>query len=745
MRLSVCLLAALAAGVVSRAESATADVVLENAAFRLTVGDDAVAKSLVIKANGEECLDNREGLPLFETVQERPFNNETKLAHPLRRMSYPANRIRREGDRLYVGFETAPYTAVVRVRVADGYIAFTLEGFVSDAADERQYGALAMDAPPVAAFRLLQLAVRDRTNFGEWVNAAWDGRAAIGVMGTDPLVDVNSSRHRGRHDLTADLVSGMKLRGGTAAIVAGAGPDAFLGSVERLEDDFDLPRGVASRRDPRLNASVFWVGDLTPANVDRYIGLAKRGGFRMMLIYYKAVCRDHPTDCYGTFGDYDWGEGYPNGVEDLKLVLGKIRAAGITPGFHTLQTHIGLSSRYVTPVADPRLNKKRRFTLAQPIAASGEVGEIAVEENPVDAPRHEKCRVLQFGGELFTYADYTTVRPYRFTGVRRGAHATRSADHARGEIGGVLDVCEYTATSCYIDQRTSLQDEIAAKIARIGDLGMEFYYFDGSEGVNPPCNVNVSLSQFRVAKALARPPLFTQGAAKSHFGWHLQSGGNAFDPFRPEVFKRKLAEHPLKEAPVMRRDFTRIDFGWWAVFVPVADAGNASGRKPTVGSQPDMWEYGTSKAAAWDCPATVQCWMNDVETHPRMDDLLETMRRWEDVRARRWLTSAQKEMLKDPARQFHLYRNGQGEYELHEIEMLTGEDATGLRAFLFERNGRRVIAYWHTFGSGTFALPLGKDGASVELSASGLRYLKTDLPAEAIRKAFGRKGRRPIF
>lgn len=130
--------------------------------------------------------------------------------------------------------------------------------------------------------------------------------------------------------------------------------------------------------------------------------------------------------------------------------------------------------------------------------------------------------------------------------------------------------------------------------------------------------------------------------------------------------------------------------------------------RPTVGSQPDMWEYGTSKAAAWDCPATVQCWMKDVESHPRRNDLLETMRRWEDVRARRWLTPAQKEMLKDPARQFHLYRNERGAYELHEIEMLTSEDAAGLRAFLFERDGCRVIAYWHTSGAGDFTLPLGK-------------------------------------
>jgi len=36
------------------------DIVLENDAFKLVVGDDARAKSLVVKATGEETLDNKE-------------------------------------------------------------------------------------------------------------------------------------------------------------------------------------------------------------------------------------------------------------------------------------------------------------------------------------------------------------------------------------------------------------------------------------------------------------------------------------------------------------------------------------------------------------------------------------------------------------------------------------------------------------------------------------------------------------
>ena len=77
------------------------------------------------------------------------------------------------------------------------------------------------------------------------------------------------------------------------------------------------------------------------------------------------------------------------------------------------------------------------------------------------------------------------------------------------------------------------------------------------------------------------------------------------------------------------------------------------------------------------------------------------MRRWEDVRAKDSLTPVQRASLKDPKREFHLYRNEAGGYELCEIEMLpTPAGARHLRGFLFERGGRRVVAAWHTSGEG---------------------------------------------
>ena len=698
------------------------DIPIETEVFRLLLGGDGRARSLVLKANGEELLEPGEGIPFCTTTQDRPFNNEIKLIHPNKRTTYPANRIRREGGRLVVGFDTAPYEAVVEVRAGKGFVAFALADWIVKPG-AAGYEGHAMDSPPVADFRIVQLPVRRRANLGDWLNSAWDERGGVAVLAADPYVDADHEERARCRLLSADLHRGIELTGGTAAIAAGVGGDGLLAAVDEVEEAFGLPRGVVARRSDKLNASIYWSYDVNPSNVDEHISIARRGGFRMMLIYYTAL-----FECpggYGELGDYDWRrDRFPHGAEDLRRMLDKIRAAGITPGFHTLQTHIGLNSRYVTPVADPRLNLTRRFTLMRAISAEGEVGEIFVAENPVHAMRHERARVLRFGGELFSYEDYATEPPYRFTGVKRGFARTAPAAHEAGAGGGTLDISEYGATSCYIDQSTDLQDEIGAKIAEVFDAGMEFCYFDGSEGVNPPCNITVALSQWRVCRQFRHPPLFTEGAAKSHFGWHLQAGANAFDKFRPEVFKEKIAEFPLAEAPEMRKDFTRVDFGWWGMWLPGGD---------TVGIQADMWEYGTSKAAAWDCPATIQVDLACVRAHPRMGDILETMRRWEDVRARKWLTDRQKELLKDPAAEYHLFLDDAGEYELVRCERIPDVCGGQVRAFLFERGGERYVAYWHVGGNGALRLPDGNT-----LPVGDRRYWRTGLSTAEVRDMFRR-------
>ena len=101
-----------------------ANLIFENKHYVLTVGEDCIVKSLVLKANGEECLAEGENMELFSLTEDRPYNNEIKLAPPNKKTIFEANRIRREGDRLIVGFELICFEANIKVTEVEDYIAF---------------------------------------------------------------------------------------------------------------------------------------------------------------------------------------------------------------------------------------------------------------------------------------------------------------------------------------------------------------------------------------------------------------------------------------------------------------------------------------------------------------------------------------------------------------------------------------------------------------------------------------------
>lgn len=734
------------------------DIVFENARMRLVVGCDARVKSLVARKSGEEMVAPGAPVALMSAELDRPIHNEIKLIHPNKRVVYAANALKLEGDLLTVSFEREPFKAEFKVRSAADYLAFEFVRFTFDRNGD--YGRLKMDAPPVARLRAMQLKLAEREHFGDWLNAVWDARAAAAVVAASPYPEIDHEDAEGARVLFGALRKDVKMRREPVALVVGCGKEDFLDAMDALERDFGLPRGVKSRRGRDINASILAVRSLGPENVDQVIDLARRGGFRLAKIYYTSLVRE--SGSWGRCGDYDWNDSWPGREGQLRDVLARLRAAGVLPGLHFLQTHIGMYSRYVTPVADVRLHKKMRFTLAQPLPeGTDDVPELRVHERTCEVPEFEPCRVLQFGGELLSYESASSEPPYRFFGVKRGAWHTRPQGHEPGQVGGILDMSEFgSPASCYIDQNNDLQDEVADKIANLYNCGFEFVYMDGSEGVPPPGGVNVPLAQYRVWKKLSPEPSFGEGAAKAHFSWHMITGANAFDSFPPEEFKKRLVEFPVAQAPHVAHDMSRCNFGWWSMICP-GECIWWNGQDETIGTQPDMWDFGCALSVSWGCPTTCSG-LDDWRSHPRGADLLEVMRRWEDVRARGLLTPAQTAKFKalGPDCDVTLLVDGKGGYQFRDVSRIAvGADSEGrrFRAFAFGDGGKTVVQFWCADKpSRAFFLPpdapafewrdeyAGKtieperSAEGTRIVAAGRQYLFFDAPEAEVRRAFAR-------
>lgn len=659
-------------------------IVLENAEMRLEISPRGTARSLIHKSSGQECLVLDADVPMFTLTQDRPYDNELQLAYPAEVTHFSAAQVKRDGDNLLVEFNLVDYSASIAVKVTDAYIAFQLEKLT-------YHGDTSLRSKrktPVDETLFVQLPVRARKNLGEWLNVMWDEDVAVNLLATDPYARIRAKEREGYYLFQAGTDNDVQLEGVGAALIATATPH-LLDRIARVEENFGLPQGVKSRRSQEYRYSYYEASTVTPQDAARHIQYAKQSGLRAMDVYYLAFA--------SSAGHFPWRPEYPNRMDDLKKVVAQIKDAGILPGIHIHYNKTHKQDTYVTPKPDPRLSLVETFSLSENVDESARV--IPVEESPRLCTLDDERRILKIQNELVTYERYTTVPPYQFENCKRGALGTQAASHEIGTRAGLLDVDTWPVFIRFT-QNTSIQEEVAERLKDIYEqAGFKFVYYDGAEDVPPPYWYTVSRAQWIVGQKLRPQPLFAEGACKSHFSWHILTRGNAFDVFKPEAIKAATRAYPAAEISRATKDFTSINFGWIGYWAPGKD---------TMGTQPDMLEYVTSRAAAWDCPIAIQSDLEAMDAHPRTPDNLEVVRRWEEVRVQKWLTKEQKISLRNLEQEHILLVDERGQFSLapcEQIEKVAETDAPA-RAFVFEHQNSTWVAYWHMSGEATLQLSL---------------------------------------
>ena len=679
------------------------NIVIENKELCLVIGRDGVSKSLLHKPTGQECLIPDSHVPLCSITQYRPYDNENFLMFPAKPRMFPSNKIRLEGNELSVEFEDTYDIAVIAVSVKDDYIGFELKR-----RDYRIEDFGVKRKTEIDEFALIQLPVKNRKNFGEWLNVMWDDEVAVNLLATHPATRIDAFRENGYTTLYAGLDYDVKFMGAGAALIVSS-KEELLSHIGSVETDFDMPRGVQSRLCPEYKYSYYELRDVTRDNIDEHIRYAKMGGFKTIVIYYV----DFAKSC----GHYPWRKEYPNGMDDLKFITDKIRQAEMIPGIHIHYSKVGRNDPYLTSATpDTRFNHVRNYTLSKPLSATDTV--IEIEENPEGARLENGRQLLQIGTELVTYSGYTTEPPYRFFGCKRGDGNSIPASYPKGMRFGLLDVDDWPLF-IRIDQNTSIQKEIAERLGKIyHDAGFRFVYFDGAEDVPMPYWYNVSRSQLTVYNELKPAPLFAEGALKSHYGWHILSRGNAFDHFPPERIRQSMKKYTARCAEQIAKDFTSVNFGWVDYLAP---------SEKTIGMQPDMYEYICSKAVAWNSPISLVGKLPEIRKHPRTADNFHVIKMWEDAKNSGAITEEQKALLKNLNQEFILLKDKSGKYEMYPYKQITSDAEAPVRAFLFNREGKICIVYWHMDGEGELSVEIPKkllslsdgDGQKVSIKSRG--------------------------
>lgn len=668
--------------------TASGQVVLQSDQLRLEVTADGALKSLIAKPSGDEYAWGAAPGAIASIEQAGKV--------------FPATGVSLAGDQLKVRFDGAGVTATYKVTVQSAYLAFEL---------------VAIEGGDVDRVAMMQLRIKRLPLLGPWINVVYDDRFGICLCAGNVATDAGMQQVDGYVELKAIAEKGVGLKGAVAILFGCSEPKTrFLDTMEIIERDFRLPSGARHRRSPMQQYS-YLMCKSTPENIEQYLDLARRSGFRMLLFSYTTF-----TDGAGHFR---FNAKFPNGMADLKGMADQIRKAGLKIGLHIHYSKAVKTDSYVTPVPDDRLHLIRKFTLAAPIDETATT--ITVREDPAGCTRDDGRRILKIGKELIAYRDYTTTPPFQFAGCERGHLKSASAAHAKGEAFGLLDVDDWNIFVRF-DQNTDIQDEVAERIGKIvAESGpYDMVYFDGAEDVPDPAWYNVANAQYRVYRRFDREPVICETATMSHFSWHMMSRSNAYD-VPGQYAKNFCHEISCRTAPSRERDFTRIDFGWFQGFGP--------------STQPDVLEYVISRGAAWDCPFSLQIEMERLAANPRGDDCLDVMKTWEDARIGGRLTDAHRRMLRtlDPKeyrfvnvwdarlspqwmerwqkptfddQEHHLFINERGEYELVPIQEVHDVAGGRVRAYLFRRVASPDDIYalvWAVKGEGTLRLEVSPE------------------------------------
>ena len=696
--------------------NASAQVVLENDAMRLVLGEDGTARSLVCKSTGEECLESPG--PLCAITQYRPYDNENFLMMPAKSVTFPSNRLEMRDGQLFVEFKDTYDIAVIDVTLESDYMAFRLA--------RRDYRIEDMGVKrktEVDELALVMLNIRDREHFGSWLNAVWDSSTAVCLMGADPKTRIDrfgSTMYAG-----LDHSVGFSSRG---AVLIASATEGFLDAIDHAERDFGMPRGVQSRRSERYNRSYYELRDVTPENLGKHLDYARRGGFGAIVIYY--------TDFASTCGHYLWKDGFDMSV--LKDICRRIRGEGFDLGFHIHYSKVSVTDPYINSgIPDNRMNYVGSLTLAREL--SPEDKEIFLESNPGRLRLEAGRRLVRIDDELIMYEGFSTEAPYRLYGCERGVYNSKAARHGKGSAARQPDVDDWPLF-IRIDQESAIQDEIAGRLAEIyNECGFNFLYYDGAEDVPFPYWYNVSRSQQAVYDRLEDKPIYCEGALKSHWGWHILSRGNAFDLFRPEKIRPAYRKYTLRCAKAIADDFTSVDFGWTDYLAP---------DESTIGMQPDILEYICSKALAWNSPISLMGKLPALDSHPRTEDNLRVIRDWERAKTEGLLGEKDIQRLREPESEWMLLGG-----RIYPAQQLTPDNGDSpVRAFLIEKEGRNCLVYWHMSGSGKMRLrirgkvalrdmdgndvPFSRSGSSLTLPLGGRLVLETDLGKEELIQSF---------
>ena len=465
---------------------------------------------------------------------------------------------------------------------------------------------------------------------GEPSESPWDWVLEDFESPARPYFDVNATV------LSADCLATYGTEGAGVAVAA-CPSDELAPVIEEVELAAGLPSphfdGVWAKRSEDVKRSYLFIQGLSVDNVDEVIGYARRGGFSAILI---------GQGCWTTsLGHFPINQNsFPKGIEDLRETVSKIHAAGFRCGLHFLAAAVSAHDPYVTPVPDDRLVMDFFGELGGDVTADGAFIPAAAAPSqfpPKEGGYRGNSAILRVGDELIGYGSVSLQEPYGFNDCRRGLYGTKAVAHrAWAQISHVKRSYGYFLHG--IDE--GLTDEVAGHLARVAKgAGVDMLYFDGSEGLQGGQHWHYNARLHKAYwDAMGRPnDMLLQASSVSHYSFHMLSRQASADGV--EDLKGYL-DHRLPSFKWYSNNLLPLDLGWYGIW--------------SARTTPDQIEYINQKALGFGCSVSIQTNPTMLRGHSRMDEFIDIIRSYEDLRLAGTVSEPMRARLRVPGQEYML-------------------------------------------------------------------------------------------
>ena len=668
--------------------SARAETVLETARLRAVLSDQAVWQALVDKASGtDHCASDKR--IRFATVR---VADKTCNAH----------RASLSDDRLTVNFDGCDTKLVYAVDRTDDWLAFRL---------------VEVTGSRPTHVTLCQLGVTITENGGRRLCAAWNQDYAICLRGIN-LQSQGSLSRRKDHLLlraTTQDFPGPKLEGAGAAII-GAPTAALKPILCRLSAAYDLPRnegqGVASKDLPIARQSYWFLG-FGEKDVDTVIDYCRKTGFRQVMLSSGAWC--------ASVGHFTFKTSlYPDGIESLRRTVARLHEHGILVGMHTFASKISKTDPFVTPVPSRGFWVDMSATLAADVRPDDL--SVRTSSDLSQWPGSPACRRKVWEGHVSKHQEviidneiirYETIGPEgkwdTFLNCRRGAWGTHAARHTAN-----TQCRHYGVDGCIngyiIDQESPLFQQSTSRLAQVfNDCGFDMVYFDGSEDVDRRRYHYFSSNAHAVPMSkFIKRPLIHKGGGFTHGLWHSFTSTGTVDQYPGTYLAYLHAGGTIKDWPTCKdhidrsvrgviaaaQDMTPAELGWFGI---------GPKRGNYDGLQFDEIEYLMCKSLAYNAPISLQTSFARMEAHPLTPDILEIVRRYEEIRAAGKVPAATLQSLEETGKDFVMLpaELAPNQHSPVFVPVAPRAEVAGthdIRCFLGKHGDETIATLWHYLG-----------------------------------------------